>query len=291
MPERSILAVAYTPVSGACSAKRAVAGFLKYVQHRDQHPEPKPAVEGLLKYVAHRDRSGSNARLFNREGRVTDEHRRWLSAYVGRSVAALPQQGWQKAGESRTDRRRAAYRFVLSPEIANGLDLGELTRAAMGQLEIDAGGIGPWLAAEHRNTAHPHVHIVLAARREIAPGRYRTVMLTRPRLQRMKDAIALEIERQRGLGLVRIDQLPRPRLSPVLTAARLERHRTPRWRRLRMGSAYPILRSRSITHVRRTQLVGTTLLRLRAVALRYRRQMEHEFEEDLARREREGWSR
>src|SRR5712691_5173422 len=127
MPERSILAVAYTPVSGTCSAKRAVAGFLKYVQHRDQHPEPKPAVEGLLKYVAHRDRSGSNARLFNREGPVTDEHRRWLAAYVGRSVASLAAQRWQRPAEAGADRRRAAYRFVLSPEFAKGLDLAHLT--------------------------------------------------------------------------------------------------------------------------------------------------------------------
>ncbi len=291
MAERSILAVAYTPVSGTCSAKRAVAGFLKYVQHRDQHPEPKPAVEGLLKYVAHRDRSGSNARLFNREGSVTDEHRRWLAAYVGRSVARLPQQRWQKADESGTDRRRAAYRFVLSPEIARGLDLAQLTRAAMTQLEMDAGGIGPWLAAEHRNTAHPHVHIVLAARREIAPGQYRAVMLTRPRLQRMKDAIAREIERQRGIALVRTAEQRTPRFSPAITTARVQRHRSPSWRRLRARSAFPSLRSSSITHLRRSQLAGASLLRLRAVALRYHRQMEHELEKDLARRERESWSR
>src|SRR6266849_8359130 len=291
MPERSILAVAYTPVSGTCSAKRAVAGFLKYVQHRDQHPEPKPAVEGLLKYVAHRDRSGSNARLFNREGSVTDLHRLWLAAYVGRSVARLPQQRWQKADESGTDRRRAAYRFVLSPEIARGLDLAQLTRAAMTQLEMDAGGIGPWLAAEHRNTAHPHVHIVLAARREIAPGRYHTVMLTRPRLQRMKDAIAREIERQRGLEVTRTGRPSSRRFSPSVIKHHVDRRGTPRWRGLRARSAFPSLRSRSITHVRRIQVFGGTLLRLRAVALRYHRHMEHELEEDLARREREGWLR
>jgi len=289
MPERSILAVAYTPVSGACSAKRAVAGFLKYVQHRDQHPEPKPAVEGLLKYVAHRDRSGSNARLFNREGKVSAEHRRWLGAYVGRSVAGLDGQSWQKPGQAAVDRRRAAYRFVLSPELAKGLDLAGLTRAAMAQLEADTGGIGPWLAAEHRNTAHPHVHIVLAARREIAPGRYRTVMLTRPRLQRMKDAIGHEIERQRGLELVRDGELQAARLSSIIAASSMQRHPVARWRRLPVRRAFPSLRSRSI--VRRAQLAGATLWRLQAVALRYRHQMERELEEELVRHEREGWAR
>jgi type IV secretory pathway VirD2 relaxase len=292
MSERAILAVAYTPVSGACSAKRAVAGFLKYVQHRDQHAEPRPAVEGLLKYVAHRDRSGSNARLFNREGTVTDEHRRWLAAYVGRSVTGLEGQRWQKPGEAGTDRRRAAYRFVLSPELAKGLDLAQLTRAAMARLEADAGGIGPWLAAEHRNTAHPHVHIVLAARREVAPGRYRTVMLTRARLQRMKDAIGRDIERQRRLDLVRAGEPQALRAAPHIVVARsAQPHGTPRWRRLRSRQAFSSLRSRSFRHLRRNQLFGATLLRLRGAALSYHHQMERELEAELARREREGWLR
>ena len=291
MAERSILAVAYTPVSGACSAKRAVAGFLKYVQHRDLHPETKPAVEGLLKYVAHRDRSGSNARLFNRDGKASDEHRRWLAAYVGRSVAGMPAQRWQDSGEAGVDRRRAAYRFVLSPETAKGLDLAKLTRAALAQLEVDAGGIGPWLAAEHRNTAHPHVHIVLAARRQIVPGQYRSVVLTRPRLQRMKDAIAREIERQRDLVMDHAQRPPIERLARSIASQSPKPQAAARWRRLRSRAAFPHLRSRSITHVRRGMFVGLTLLRLRAVALRYHRQMERELEDELARREREGWVR
>ncbi len=67
----------------------------------------------------------------------------------------------------------------------------------MAQLEFDAGGLGPWIAAEHRNTMHPHVHIVLAAKREVAPGRYRSVLVTRERLGRMKLALAHDNSRQR----------------------------------------------------------------------------------------------
>lgn len=290
MAERSILAVAYTPVSGTCSAKRAVAGFLKYVQHRDQHPEPKLRVEGLLKYVAHRDRSGSNARLFNLEGQVSDEHRRWLAAYVGRSVAGLAAQRWQRPAEASADRRRAAYRFVLSPEFASGLDLAHVTRAAMAQLESDAGGIGPWLAAEHRNTAHPHVHIVLAARCEIAPGRYRTVMLTRPRLQRMKEAIGQEIERQRSLEKMRAQRPPIRHLARSTAMPGAMRHAASRWQRLQ-APRFTYLRSHSVMHLRRGAHLGSTLLRLRTVALRYQRRIEHELEDEMLRREREGWSR
>jgi hypothetical protein len=63
------------------------------------------------------------------------------------------------------------------------------------------GGLGPWIAAEHRNTAHAHVHIVMAARREVAPGRYRELRITPQRLAEMKTAVSQEIERQRGVRL------------------------------------------------------------------------------------------
>jgi hypothetical protein len=37
---RSILALKYTPVSVAGGVRKAVGGFLRYVQFRDQHAEP-----------------------------------------------------------------------------------------------------------------------------------------------------------------------------------------------------------------------------------------------------------
>jgi hypothetical protein len=53
-----------------------------------------------------------------------------------------------------------------------------------------------WIAAEHRNTEHPHAHVVAAARREDEPGHYKTVVITRPRLERMKQAMTNELSRQ-----------------------------------------------------------------------------------------------
>ena len=88
--------------------------------------------------------------------------------------------------------------MVLSPERADGLDLKALTRAAMDQLGRDAGGTPPWIAAIHRNTKHPHVHIVMAARRELTPGRFRTVVVNRERLARMKLAVGRELVLERG---------------------------------------------------------------------------------------------
>ncbi len=193
--ERSILAVKYTAVAATPDLRRAVGGFLRYVQYRDHHETATGnEVGGLLKYVAYRDRAAAQGRLFDRHGPAGDEQRKRLGAFVVRSV-----RGLSSTSESRRP-ERAVYRFVLSPERADGLDLRELTRATMGQLELDAGaeGLPPWIAAEHRNTAHPHVHIVMAARREVSPEQFRTLLLTRDRLARMKVAMHLDLARQRG---------------------------------------------------------------------------------------------
>jgi type IV secretory pathway VirD2 relaxase len=87
--------------------------------------------------------------------------------------------------------------MVLSPENAEGLDLKALTRAAVDQLGRDVGGTPPWIAAIHRNTKHPHVHIVMAARREIEPGQFRTVVINPVRLAHMKLAMSDELSLQR----------------------------------------------------------------------------------------------
>src|SRR5258708_5691959 len=78
---------------------------------------------------------------------------------------------WVKGRDAKwEDRQRAVYQMVISPDDWRGLDLRLLARTMMKQLEADAGskGLGPWFAAEHRNTSHHHVQIVLAARREVA---------------------------------------------------------------------------------------------------------------------------
>lgn len=184
--ERCIVSVKYVPVA---SAKR-LGGFLRYVQFRDQHADPPGTkkLDGLTRYITHRDRTAPGGRLFGPQGNAGDLDRRALLAHIARST----RHG--SAGKH----PRAAYRFVLSPERANGLDLKELTRAAMAQLGRDAGGTPPWIAAIHRNTRHPHVHIVMAARREIEPGRFRTVVINRERLARMKLALNDELVRERG---------------------------------------------------------------------------------------------
>ena len=184
--DRCILSVKYVP---AASAGR-LGGFLRYVQFRDEHADVDRNLSSLTRYVAHRDRTAPGGRLFGPRGNSGDLERRALLAHISRSIR------YGDAGKH----PRAAYRMVLSPECAAGLDLKALTRAAMEQLGHECGGTPPWIAAIHRNTKHPHVHIVMAARREAEPGRFKTVVINRERLGRMKLALGRELVRQREGG-------------------------------------------------------------------------------------------
>jgi hypothetical protein len=79
------------------------------------------------------------------------------------------------------------------------------------QLATDTGHDLPtWIAGEHRNTAHPHVHLILAGRREVKSGDFRTLLITKDRLARMKGALRLEMTRQREHRLTLTGIGPKP---------------------------------------------------------------------------------
>ena len=291
---RSILALKYTPVSVAGGVRKAVGGFLRYVQFRDQHAEPEAAgLDAFVRYVAHRDRTSPGGRVFGPDPDSIEVDRRRLVDHVARSTKGLAPKWVQGADGKLVDQQRAVYQLILSPEDWRGLDLRGLALAAMKQLEEDAGpgGIGPWFGAEHRNTAHHHVHIVLAARREFEPGKFQTVLITRNRLQRMKETIARDIERQRDLGLEHGEKNQGRKPGQIVASAPVPSHAVRRWRRQRVRPVFDSPRSRPTRHVRGSRLFGTALLRLRGAALSYHHQMQRELDEDLARREREGWMR
>ncbi|HEY8739890.1 MAG TPA: relaxase MobL, partial [Candidatus Dormibacteraeota bacterium] len=201
MTPTSILRVKVTPVSAKGGVRRAAGGFLRYVQHRDHHfpDEQVKDVEGFVRYVAYRDAAASERRLFDAQGTAGTAERRALTDHVARSTRGLAPSWRQGRDGVMRDQQLAVYRFVLSPADARGLDLRELTRATMAELGEKAGRAGspPWIAAEHRNTDQPHVHIVMAARRTTQPGQYRAFRLTRDRLAAMKEAMWREVDRQR----------------------------------------------------------------------------------------------
>ena len=185
---------------------RSVGKYLRYIHYRDQiqRGEEGRGVAGLLRYTAYREQASPEGRLFTRNRNIGDQERQALLRFVRRSLVGLPAH--QLNG--RRGHLPAAYRFVFSPEDARGLDLRKLTREIMGQLEQDAGDLPPWIAAEHRNTGHPHIHILMAARREIAPGEFRGIEVTKERLARMKERTGRGIEAQRENRLQSARPLP-----------------------------------------------------------------------------------
>ena len=57
---------------------------------------------------------------------------------------------------------RHQFRFIVSPEDAEQMqDLTAFTRDLMTQMEADLGTKLDWVAVNHFNTGHPHVHIVI----------------------------------------------------------------------------------------------------------------------------------
>jgi type IV secretory pathway VirD2 relaxase len=56
---------------------------------------------------------------------------------------------------------RRQFRFIISPEDAEELDLHAFTRALMASMSADLGRPLLWAAVNHHNTEHPHVHVVI----------------------------------------------------------------------------------------------------------------------------------
>jgi hypothetical protein len=280
MTERVILAVKFTPAGTGSQVRKAVGGFLRYVQHRDLHPtqpegRPRPEVSGLLKYVAYRDRASTRAELFGPSRTLTSEDRKAFAGFVANALQMSNPQFFRGRNGELRDRRRAVYRFVISPEHANGLDLRRLTHAAVDRLEQESGVTGlRWIAAIHRNTAHHHIHLVLAGMHQESNGSYRRIDVSKPRLAAMKEALAVEIEHQR------VERVPSKLLSAAPAAAkadaaaRFPRVETPRCVRVvRLAEV-----GRATAKYRPLPNHGS-LIALRSVARRYQRRMETELEE------------
>ena len=279
MSDRVILAVKYTPAGAGSEVRKAVGGFLRYVQHRDLHPNQasgrsRPEVSGLLKYVAYRDRASKRAELFGPQGTLSSEDRKAFAAFVASALDRSKPELFRGRDGQPHDRRRAVYRLVISPERANGLDLRSLTTTAISRLERESGITGlRWIAAVHRNTAHHHVHLVIAGMHIDADGAYHRVDLTKQRLAAMKEGLAHEIQRQRAHRTPERTVLPAAAeaktaaadVAPLVVAAP--------WNVVTAPQRSPA------KHWHRAAFARGSLIALRAVARRYQRQMERELEE------------
>jgi type IV secretory pathway VirD2 relaxase len=62
---------------------------------------------------------------------------------------------------------RHHFRFIISPDDAPEMaDLKQFTRDLVGQMEKDLGSKLDWVAVDHWNTEHPHVHLIVRGVRD-----------------------------------------------------------------------------------------------------------------------------
>jgi type IV secretory pathway VirD2 relaxase len=62
---------------------------------------------------------------------------------------------WQTGGDE------LIWKLIISPEFGDRLDLSRLTRDLIKQMEDDLGTDLEWIAVEHHNTEHPHIHVAV----------------------------------------------------------------------------------------------------------------------------------
>jgi type IV secretory pathway VirD2 relaxase len=67
-------------------------------------------------------------------------------------------RGWQAAGD------RRLWKFIVSPEHGERLDLHAHTRGLVAQMERDLGTPLEWAAIDHHNTGNAHVHLLVRGR-------------------------------------------------------------------------------------------------------------------------------
>ncbi len=73
-------------------------------------------------------------------------------------------QRWQAEGDERL------WKLIVSPEFGDRLDLSRVTRDLVQHMEHDLATELEWVAVEHHNTEHPHVHIALRGRKADGEG-------------------------------------------------------------------------------------------------------------------------
>jgi len=113
--------------------------------------------------VRHNARSaplGTHLNYLRREGVTRDGEKARL---FGPETENADAGGFAERG--RDDRHH--FRFIVSPDDALEMaDLKSFTRNLVGQMEKDLGTRLDWVAVDHWNTEHPHVHLIVRGMRD-----------------------------------------------------------------------------------------------------------------------------
>lgn len=106
-------------------------------------------------------KSAAHLRYIRRDGTSRDGER-------GQLYSASEDRADGPAFVERGADDRHQFRFIVSPE--DGADLSDLTaytRDLMSQVETDLGTRLDWVAVNHHNTGHPHVHVIVRGKDEL----------------------------------------------------------------------------------------------------------------------------
>ncbi|WP_370877774.1 relaxase/mobilization nuclease domain-containing protein [Xanthobacter agilis] len=106
-------------------------------------------------------KAAAHLRYIQRDGTSRDGER-------GRLYSATEDRADGDAFLDRGKDDRHQFRFIVSPEDATEIeDLTGHTRDLMRQLEADLGTKLDWVAVNHFNTGHPHVHVIVNGRDDL----------------------------------------------------------------------------------------------------------------------------
>lgn len=116
------------------------------------------------RYILHpgkNRRAQSHLRYIQRDGTSRDGER-------GQLYSATDDRADGDAFLERGQDDRHQFRFIISPE--DGAELSDLTaytRDLMSQMEADLGTRLDWVAVNHYNTGHPHVHVIVRGKDDL----------------------------------------------------------------------------------------------------------------------------
>ena len=109
----------------------------------------------VVRHTARSTPLGAHLGYLRREGVTRDGEK--ASLFGPETEDADP-----KAFAERCEKDRHHFRFIVSPEDAPEMaDLKGFARELVGQMEKDLGTKLDWVAVDHWNTQHPHVHIIV----------------------------------------------------------------------------------------------------------------------------------
>lgn len=114
-----------------------------------------------VKDAGRNGRSAAHLRYIQRDGTSRDGER-------GQLYSATEDRADGDAFLDRGKDDRHQFRFIVSPE--EGADLSDLTahtRDLMSRIEADLGTKLDWVAVNHYNTGHPHVHVIVRGRDDL----------------------------------------------------------------------------------------------------------------------------